>query len=187
MTRVPLCLLGLALLALLVLLVARAFPTGDRAYTVDEVQAGLARQPAAWSGRIVVVSGDAASQGSLLSCWRATSAAAAPHSIRTLCPASGTVTLSLAPTASWVVHVGSLALRVSGPPLIVAQRAGAMPPTSAPLTALVAPLASLARLPLLAPLVAAVVPPRTALYRVRLLSPGHCDLPPAPCPQALMP
>lgn len=184
MTRVPFCLLGLTLLAGLASLAGAALPPRERAYTVDEVQAGLAHQPATWSGRTILVSGEASSQGALVSCWRATSPTTAPRSVRAVCPAPRTVTLSLAPTTSGIMHVGSLAFRVTAPPLIVAQHTVAAPPLSASLTALVAPLA---QIPLLAPLVAAVAPPHTALYRVRILGPGRCDLPPAPCPQALMP
>lgn len=117
-----------------------------------------------------------------MSCWRATPPA--PRGVRAICPVAGTITLSLAPTASWVVRIGSQAFRLSAPPLIMAHQAGAAPPVPDRLSALVVPLA---RLPLLGPLVAAVAPSQSVLYRVRLLGPGRCDLPPAPCPQALLP
>lgn len=183
MTRVPVCLLGLALVASLVPLAAASLPARERAYSVDEVQAGLARQPAAWIGRTILVQAEASNQGALLSCWRAT-APVAHFNVRALCPTPGTLTLSLAPTSSWVAHLGPLALRLTAPPLIVAHQADATPPVSAGLTVLVAPLA---QIPLLAPLAAALVSHHSALYHVRLLGPGRCDLPPAPCPQALTP
>jgi len=183
MTRVPLWLRGLALLVGLVPLAGATLPSRDHASTVDEVQAGLARQPAAWGGRTVLVQGAASSQGALVTCWRAT-APAAPLSVRALCPAPGTLTLRLAPTSSWVVRLGSQSLRLTGPPLILAQQGGVAPRAPTSLSALVAPLA---QIPLRAPLVAAVVSPPVALYRVRLLGPGRCDLPPAPAPRPSCP
>lgn len=183
MTRGPLGLCGLALLAGLARLAGAPLPARERAYTVDEVQTGLARQPAAWVGHTILVQGEASPQGALLSCWHATPMGLGRASPRALCPTPGTVTVSLAPTTTWVVHFGSLPLRVTGPALIVAQQSGATPPMSTGLATLVAPLA---QIPLLAPLVAAVAPPHTVLYRVRLLGRGRCDLPPAPCPQAVM-
>jgi len=178
--------LGLALLAgLVAAVVGRPSSPAGPVYTVAQVRAGLARQPAAWAGRTLLVRGIAAqtlwatgpTNGIGQSCYRPFPPSSGPGSCPLVAPHGATVYL-------WLIDDSSQSLRSHlSQPLFLAQPSDTtilglvvQPVTPNPLLALARRVPPLARFLPIQGQVPGGVP---HLYRIRLQSIGSTScLPP---------